>query len=112
MELGYPLLRSLILSKQRKFFSSMWRDRKDMCDDPLSHAIQITQSNNTQTSRYVRDLINNNVHDVENAIENIKLKIISSESNRVKLYNTINPDFSVHQIYMSKIKVNEYERIS
>lgn len=112
MELGYPTLRSLILSKQRKFFSSMWRERKDMCDDPLSHAIKITLSNNTQTSRYVRDLINNNVHDVENAIENIKLKIISSESNRVKLYNTINPDFSVHPIYMSKIKVNERERIS
>ena len=112
MELGYPPLRSLILSKQRKFFSRMWRERKDMCDDPLSHTIKITLNYNTQTPRYIRDLINNNVHDVENAIENIKLKIIASESNRVKLYNTINPDLSVHQIYMSKIKVNERERIS
>ena len=35
-ELGYPPVRTLILAKQRKFFSEMWGDRSGMDDDPLT----------------------------------------------------------------------------
>ena len=112
LELGYPPLRSLILSKQRKFFSGMWRERKEMFDDPLSHAIRTTLNNNTLTSKHIRDLISNDVNDIVNAMEDLKSKTISSESNRVKMYNIINPDLAVHQIYKAKLKINESERIS
>lgn len=76
-----------------------------MFDDPLSHAIQITLNNNAETSKHVREMTNNDVAEVETGIEDIKSKVISLESNRVKLYNTINSDFLVHQIYKSKIKL-------
>ena len=86
VELGYPTLRSLILSKQRKFFSRMWRDRGGMYDDPLGHALHITLNDTCHTSRYIRDLIGNDVDDIQMALEDVKSKIISSESNRMTLY--------------------------
>lgn len=68
-----------------------------MLDDPLSHALHITLNTNTQTSRYIRDLVND-VNDVKIALGNIKLKVTVSESNTVTLDKTINPDLFVHEM--------------
>ena len=72
-----------------------------MDDDLLTHAIRITLHNACHTSRYLRD-------DVFFAIENMK-RILTSESNRVRLYKSLNANLDVHAVYSGKIKVNEIE---
>ncbi len=85
---------------------------------------------NSAVTRYVRSLCLSNAsfsvacggtggiclmtlcRDVKIAVDDIKLKVMVSESNRVELYKTINPDLSVHEIYHTKTKVNERQRIS
>lgn len=112
MELGYPPLKALVMARQRKFFSNMWRERGTMLDDPLSHAIRIVLRNTCPTSHYVRDLINKSTDDVQVAMEKIKVKVRLSESNRMSMYLSVNPGLSVHEIYKSKNKINEWERVS
>lgn len=44
-----------------------------MLDDPLSHALRITLNITTQTSKYIRDMVSNDINDVvKNAIRDIK----------------------------------------
>ncbi len=64
LELGCPSVRSLIEFKQRKFFRGIWSDRRDMLDDHLSHTLCIILNIDTQTPKYIRDMISNDVDDV------------------------------------------------
>lgn len=66
---------------------------------PLSHVLLITSNIDTQTSMYFKDIISNDVDDVETAKHDVRVKVRTSESNRAKLYKTINPDLYVHDIY-------------
>ena len=112
VELGYPPLRALVSHKQRKFFKGMWNERSNMMDDPLVHAINLTLESNTPTSRYVRDLLYNEVDDVGVALDAIKRNISESSSSRMQFYKRINSEFKVHAIYTDGLSVNELERIS
>lgn len=42
----------------------------------------------------------------------MKIKLSVSDSSRVQMYNVINPLYIVHNIYTTKIRVNELERVS
>ena len=112
IELDYPPLKALVMSRQRKFFSDVWRERGAMLDDPLSHAIRIVLRNTGPTAHFVRDLINENTDDVQVAMDNIKVKVRSSESNRMSMYLSVNPGLCGHEIYKNKTKINEWERVS
>ena len=107
VELGLPPLRALVKSKQRIFFNKMYLERQDLVDDPLMHALRVARSYNDSVSRYLSDLITNEVNDVEDAQNALKLKIMNSASNRLIFYKLINPDLNVHDIYTTDIKVNE-----
>ena len=55
----------------------------------------------------------NDTNDIENAINKLKTNITqNTTSNRMIFYKLINPDLSVHDVYLKNIKVNEIERIS
>lgn len=112
VELGYPPLKALVTSKQRKFFSRMWDERSNMIDDPLIHAMSITLSQNTPTSRHLNDLLNNDVDDIQVAIDEIKRTISESSSSRMHFYREINSNYNLHAIYTENTKVNEIERVS
>ena len=83
-----------------------------MVDDPLAHAIKVTLETNTVTSRYVREIINNDVDDVELAMDAIKRDVLESFSSRLHFYKQINEELKVHDLYTIDFKVNELERIS
>ena len=85
----------------------MYLQRQDLVDDPLMHALRVARSYNDSVSRYLSDLITNEVNDVEDAQNALKLKIMNSASNRLIFYKLINPDLNVHDIYTTDIKVNE-----
>ena len=78
-----------------------------MVNDPLMYTIRLTLSYNDSMSRYLRDIINNHINDIEMAQSVLKTKIMNSISNRLIFYKLINPNFNVHDIYTKDCKVNE-----
>ncbi len=112
VELGLPSLRAIIKAKQRKFFHKMWPERNTMDDDPLMHAVRLAMSYNDQVSRYINDLTFNNVDDVEEDKQTMRLNITNSVSNRLNFYKRINPNLVVHEIYKNNQHVNDLKRIS
>ena len=77
----------------------MWTERSAMEDDPLIHAMQIVLNYNDSISRYMQDMVTGNNNDIEEAQNELKLKLRNSASNRVMFYKTVNPYFIVHDIY-------------
>ena len=112
LELGYPPLRDLVRSKQRHFFHKMWRERSSMDDDPLICTINIVLNTRYPMQRYVSELINVTVNDVEQAMNTLKLNILNSGSSRRITYREINPDLSVHDVYCTKHSIPEIKRVS
>ena len=113
VELGYPPLKAIVRSKQRKFIKNMWHERKDMTDDPFSLATSIVLENRFCTAKYLRDMIFEQQDDIGMALENIKSKISTSvESSRCVYYKVINPELTVNNVYSNKGNINEIERIS
>ena len=53
VELCYPLLKDLVLSRKRKFFKKMWQKRVSMNDDPLIFAIKTTLNNRLSTRSFI-----------------------------------------------------------
>ena len=112
VELGYPPLRSIIMSKQRKLFQRLWEERRGMSDDPWVHAVRLTMTHNTPVSTHINNLINNSVDDVAVGVESIKLSIASSASSRRQSYLVMNPSLALHPIYKSRGNINELHRIA
>lgn len=112
VELGYPTLKSLVLSKQRKFFQSLWSERSGMVDDPWAHTVRLTLATNTPTSKHIRGLIDNVVDDVKVDITRLKQSISDSVSSRRLAYKELNPTLTVHDIYMCRGKTNELHRMA
>ena len=112
VELGMPPLKAIVKAKQRKFFSKMWIERNETDRDPLIHAMRIVLNYNDCVSRDIRDMISNNINDVDIAIDTLKSKIENSDSNKLTIYKLVNAQLDVHEIYTKNIKVNEIERMS
>ena len=98
VELGLPSLRALIKAEHRKFLHKIWSARNTMNDDPLMHAMRIVMSHNDQVSRYITDFTFNDVDDVEEAKQKMRLDIINSGSNRSTFYKKIKSKLSVYEI--------------
>ena len=113
LESGFPPFCALVKAKQRKFFSKLWLERKDMSDDPLSLVIRMSLGYNCNLSRYVKDLMENNVDDVQVAVNKLKEKVRASTSSRYVLHCSLNPKLCVHEIYkLKRYYINEIQRIS
>ena len=114
MESGYPSLKATIRSRQQKFFVSKIRERSDMTDDPLMHAIRTTQAKNPSMKNFIDSLVNGEdfiAADKTNRMNRLR----SPPANRSKLitYSTINPSYVVHPIYhAANEQVDEYLRIT
>ena len=105
-------LKSIILSKQRKLFQRLWKERRNMSDDPWAHTVRLTMTYNTPINTYINNLINNSVDDVAVGIESIKLSIANSTSSRRQSYLIMNPSLTAHAIYKSRGNMNELHRIA
>ncbi len=80
LELALPALRALGTHKQRKFFSSMWRERRDMNDDPWTFVVRLVLEADTPTSRLISDLLTQDKDDIGKAIHVMKQSVLQSNS--------------------------------
>ncbi|CAL4234322.1 unnamed protein product [Meganyctiphanes norvegica] len=48
VELDLPTLKALVTQRQRKFFKTIWAERENMIDDPISHAIRLVKTETSQ----------------------------------------------------------------
>ena len=108
LELGLPPLKDLVRSRQRKFFSGMWRERSLMDDDPLGLAIKTVLGARYNTRNYVHSLIHASVDDTAEAMENLKDSIQNSSSSRRVTYKEMNPGLSVLNVYLEKHNIPQH----
>lgn len=112
VELGYPPLKELVRSKQRKFFETIWQQRSNMTDDPLIFAINVTLNERYNTKTFVSDLLFHHKDDIAVAMESLKQNIILSDSSRKITYKEINPALTRHELYTCRHGVREDHRLS
>ena len=112
VELGYPTVQAIIKSRQRKFFKKMYSERRDIEDDPFIFALNLVTGQRYNTRRYVLELVNEDVNDMQVGMGKVKESLLASHSSRRKTYLEMNPNLTVNNIYMSKHNINERDRIS
>ena len=114
VESGYSSLKAIIQSKQRKFFVNMYNERCVLNDDPLGFVLKLVLNSRYRTKNYLTDLINNsNVNDINRDYEKLKNDLSTSNSSRRIVYSTtMNSSLSVHNIYLSRENIPEYQRVA
>ena len=72
IELGYPLLKVLVRSKQRNFFTKLWQERSRMADDPLAFTINTVPNARYNTRTFLSQLLSENKDDASVSMETFK----------------------------------------
>ncbi len=83
---AYPHLHSLVGSRQRSFFSKMWRERQGMEVDPLVMLVNNVMENNYQTWAYTDDLLCRIIDDIDEGFRELKANIVNSTSSKRVTY--------------------------
>ena len=83
-----------------------------MRDDPWAHVVRIVLESGTSTGRYINSLITDDVDDVSQGKDAIKLSISNSVSSRRMTYKTLNPDLIVDRVYYERNSKQEVHRIA
>ena len=81
-------------------------------DDPWVHIVKVVLDSGIRTGRYINSLLANNVDDVTQGKNTIKLSISNSISSRRLTYKTLNPDFTVDKVYCERSGVKEVHRLA
>ena len=90
----------------------MWIERRDTNDDPLGYMVNFVLNSRFLTKNYLKELLESEINVVSEALNNLKQDIITSDSSKCRYYISINPDLKVHDIYNTKVRLNELERKS
>ena len=107
IEAGYPSLEAAVRQRQRKFLKQMTDERKDLNDDPLMFALDLTERENVSMHRYLAGVLGEEGDIVENDIRLRKERILSSQRTRATTYCQMNPELAVHPIYLSHNVVDD-----
>ena len=114
VESGYNSLTSIVRHKQRLYFAKMSNERFGLQDDPLGYSLRLVLGNNYNTSKYLKNLIDNsNFNDYQQDTESMKTSLRESESSRRRVYcDLVNSNLSIHSIYNNKHNIHEKYRIA
>ena len=86
VESGYVPLKAIVKSRQRKFFTRMYKDRIEMHDDPFSLVLKLVMRTRYTTKTYLYDLINNSLDDIQRENDLLKDKLSRTETSRRTVY--------------------------
>ena len=113
-EAGYAPVNAIVRSKQRKFYVNMYRERKDLVDDPFAFVLKLVLINRYNTRKYIDNIISDaGVNDCQQELNLIRDKITISESSRRVVYNNLmNGHLTVHNIYTNGHSIPEIYRIA
>ena len=81
-----------------------------MTDDPLIHELKSSIDANTPTSQILNNLINDDIDDINDSMEDMKLSVQASMSSRRVTYVSLNPDCQVHDVYTKRQYLNDVDR--
>ena len=112
VEAGYPSLEATVRQRQQKFFKQMKEKRRDMTDDPLMFALELTQQNNPVMNRYIDSVMEEGGDIVKNDMLKRKENLLSAVNTKATTYCNINPDLSVHSVYCTDGIVEDDFRIA
>jgi hypothetical protein len=107
LESGIPPLSTTIKSIQNRFFTNIIQHPSG---SPISKAIAIAKSGNTKANKIIDLCLESYSNIVTVDMENIRMRVIQSETSRRVTYRSLNPNLSVHSIYGSANKLPEYLR--
>ena len=84
-----------------------------MHDDPLGLVLKLIMNTRYSTKKYLYDLINNDIDDIQNEFASVKDYLSRSESSKRTLYrNSMNVDLKTHDICSKKCFINETHRVA
>ena len=112
IEAGYPSLEATIRQRQRKFFKQMQEKRRDMTDDPLMFALELTQQGNPVMNRFIDNIMLEEGDIIQNDMSKRKERMLSAVNTKSTTYCSVNPDLSVHSVYCSDIIVDDDFRVA
>ena len=112
LEIGYPELRNYIRHRQATFLRNMINTRREMRDDPLMFAIELTQRLNTRMGQYINTIIERDDF-ITSGISDLRSKVTLCDKTKFITYCSMNPELAVHDMYTRRHNyVPEYLRIA
>ena len=109
MELKYPSLSVRFKASQQRFLGNILKDKHGMADDPFIAIWKICSNACTRGAQYLQKVIEEQNH-VSKDTDLRKSVIRQSNLTKYKTYE-MNPDLSVHPIYLNKdMNLPEYQR--
>ena len=109
IELGLPSISGFVKDAQFKYFKKTLASRRGMIDDPFMFVFRLCDDANTPCARYLRNITESGGNFVENDLRYLKEKTRGSMRSKFVTYLELNPELSVHNMYLSH--VNELDRI-
>ena len=84
-----------------------------MRDDPFVLSLKIVMDNQYRTQAYINELLlDAKINDIEREFNDLKTKLLHSNSSRRIVYRDLNPDLSVQPVYNAKYSVKEHHRVA
>lgn len=84
-----------------------------MEDDPFALSLRNVMEIQYRTRTYIDDLLSHaNTNDIEVGFNELKTKLLVSNSSRRIVYRDLNPNLSVHSVYNTKDIVSEHRRVA
>lgn len=111
-EIGYPSLTDSVKQRQQKFYSKVAAERVDLVDDPLMFCINIVTRANISVSRIISEFESSSVPKVSDMMSAVHERISVSNGSRCVVYQSINPEFAVHNVYKDRHAINDRYRMA
>ena len=109
LEANFPSLKSYVTQRKKSFFQKKWPLIEE--GDPLYRAMELVKQKNTKSYRMIEKLLNVTSNIITGERENLKEKILNSNTTKRISYCKLNPLLKCPNIYNS-VTIKEYQRIT
>ena len=111
LEAGLPSVQAMVREKQARFLQRM-STRQGMLGDPLGFALELTRQDNRVMNSHLEQVMNAPDH-IRTDKEELMERVRSNEGSKYRTYCELNPELSVHPLYLnSRFIVEDSLRIT